>query len=55
MSSDDIKKLAQQFIDEQKRILEEHGDGVVRSKYKDAVASAQKTFEAISAKSEPGK
>jgi hypothetical protein len=48
MSTDDTKKLAKQFIDDQKRILEQHGDRVVRSKYKDAIAGAQRTFEAIS-------
>jgi hypothetical protein len=50
MSKHDAKELAKRFIDEQSRILESHGDSVVRSKYKDAVAGAQKTFEAISAK-----
>lgn len=50
MSNDQIRKIAKQFIEDQKRILEEHGDSVVRSKYKEAIASAQKTFAAISAK-----
>ncbi len=50
MSKNDVKKLAEQFIAEQKRILEEHGDTIVRSKYKDAIEGARKTFSAISAK-----
>lgn len=50
MSRDQLKKFAKQFIDDQKRILEEHGDKVIHSKYKEAIDSAQKTFEAISAK-----
>lgn len=50
MSKDQIKKFAKDFIEEQKRILEAHGDRVVRSKYNDAILSAQRTFEAISAK-----
>ena len=49
MLNDEIKKIAKQFIDDQKRILEEHGDSVVRSRYQDALASAEKTFKAISA------
>lgn len=52
MSSDQAKKLAKQFIDEQGQILKAHGDKIVRSKYRDAVAGAQRTFEAISAASE---
>jgi|HubBroStandDraft_6_1064221.scaffolds.fasta_scaffold572400_1 hypothetical protein len=48
MSDAQIKKLARTFIEEQKRILEEYGDGVVRSKCKDAVEGAQKTFRMIS-------
>jgi hypothetical protein len=53
MSNNDVKKLAKRFIDEQRRILERHGDGIVRSKYKEAIAGAQKTFEGIiSAKSQ---
>jgi hypothetical protein len=35
-------------MEAQKRILEEYGDSVVLSKYKDAVASAEKTFAAMS-------
>jgi hypothetical protein len=50
MSTNDAKKLAKDFIDAQKRILEEHGDTIVRSKYKDAVEGARKTFLAMSAK-----
>jgi hypothetical protein len=50
MSNAQIKILAKQFIDEQKRILEEHGDRVVRSKYKEAIVSAEKTFQKMSAK-----
>ncbi len=48
MSSKQIKQLAKEFIDQQKRILEQHGDRIVRSKYRDAVDGARKTFEAIS-------
>ena len=51
MSSDQAKKLAKQFIDDQKQILEAHGDKVVRSKYREAVMGAQRTFEALSAAS----
>lgn len=48
MSTDQAKKLATQFINEQKRILESHGDKIVQSKYRDAIAGAQRTFAAIS-------
>ena len=51
MSSEQAKKLAKQFIDGQRQILEAHGDKMVRSKYRDAVAGAQRTFETISAAS----
>jgi hypothetical protein len=51
MSDARIKKLAKTFIEEQKRILEEYGDGVVRSKYKEAVEGARKTFRMISSAS----
>jgi hypothetical protein len=50
MSEKQLKQLAKTFIDEQKRILEEHGDGIVRSKYNDAILSAQKTFASLAAK-----
>jgi hypothetical protein len=52
MSKERAKKLARQFIEEQKRILEECGDGVVKSKCKDAVASVQEIFQAIASKPE---
>jgi hypothetical protein len=55
MSNDQIKKLAKTFIEEQRRILEEHGDGVVRSKYNAAIASAQKTFASMTAKPKSAK
>jgi hypothetical protein len=55
MSEQQVKQLAKTFIEEQKRILEEYGDGVVRSEYNDAVASAQRTFAAITAKPKPSK
>ena len=55
MSKKQLKQLAKTFIEEQKRILEEYGDGVVRSKYNDAIASAQKTFASMSAKPRSGK
>ena len=48
MSRIDTRTLARQFMEAQKRILEEYGDSVVLSKYKDAVASAEKTFAAMS-------
>ena len=38
MSKDQAKKLAEKFIEEQARILEEYGDSVVKSKRKNAVA-----------------
>jgi hypothetical protein len=44
MSRIDTRTLARQFMEEQKRILEEYGDSVVFSKYKNAVTSAEKTF-----------
>ena len=50
MSDREIKKLARLYIDGQKKILEEHGDSIVRSKYKEAVASAEKTFRTIASK-----
>ncbi len=52
MSTDQARKLAKQFIDDQKQILEAHGDSIVRSKYNDAVAGAQRTFETLCAASE---
>jgi hypothetical protein len=51
MSSNQIKQLAKQFIEEEKQVLERHGDRIVRSKYKEAVNGARKTFEAISSAS----
>jgi hypothetical protein len=50
MSADQAKKLAQKFIEDQKRILEEYGDSVVKSKCKDAVASVQEIFKAIASR-----
>jgi hypothetical protein len=50
MSEKQAKKLATQFIEDQKRILEEYGDSVVKSKCKDAVASVQQLFQAIASK-----
>ena len=41
------RKFAEQFIEKQKQILEAHGDRIVRSKYNDAIAGAQRTFEAL--------
>jgi hypothetical protein len=52
MSEAEIKKLAKTFIEEQKKILEQHGDGIARGKYKEALAGAQKTFQMISAASQ---
>jgi hypothetical protein len=46
MSSQQAKELAQKFIEEQKRILNKHGDTSVRTK--EAVTSAQKTFQNLS-------
>jgi hypothetical protein len=50
MSKNEAKELAIKFIDEQRRILESHGDAVIRSKCKDAVSGAQKIFETLSSK-----
>jgi hypothetical protein len=47
MSDTEIKKLAREFIDSQKKILEEHGDSIVKSKYEEAVVSAEKIFRSI--------
>jgi hypothetical protein len=55
MSKDQAKEFAQKFIDEQKRILEEFGDSAVASKCKEAVASAQKLFQELSAKAKTEK
>ena len=51
MSGAQIKKIAKTFIEDQKRILEQHGDGIAKSKYKEAVAGAQRTFQMISSAS----
>jgi vacuolar-type H+-ATPase subunit E/Vma4 len=55
MSKDQAKRLAEKFIDEQARILEEYGDRVIKSKRKSAVASVQQIFQAIGSKSTDGK
>jgi hypothetical protein len=47
MSDKKIRQLARRFMNEQKKILEEHGDRVVRGKYHQAVASAERTFREI--------
>jgi hypothetical protein len=47
MTDTQVKKLARRFMNEQKEILEEHGDKIVRSKYKEALLSAERTFRAI--------
>jgi len=44
------KKIARQFIDDQKKILEEFGDSAIASKYKDAVTAAEKTFRVLCSK-----
>jgi vacuolar-type H+-ATPase subunit E/Vma4 len=54
MSKHEAKKLAEQFIDDQARILEENGDKVIKSKRKKAVASVQQIFQALSSKSKNG-
>jgi hypothetical protein len=54
MSKHEAKKLAEQFIDDQARILEEYGDKVIKSKRKKAVASVQQIFQALSSKSKNG-
>ena len=41
------KELAKKYLDEQRKVLESHGDSVVRGKVKDAMSGAQKTFETI--------
>jgi len=55
MSKEQAKKLAEKFIEEQVKILEEYGDSVVKSKRKDAIASVQQIFQAIGSKSTNGK
>lgn len=47
MSDQQIKKLARNYMNEQKKILKEHGDSVVQAKYGEAVASVEKIFRAI--------
>jgi len=47
------KKIARQFISDQKRILEEFGDSAVSAKYKEAIASAEKTFQVLCSKPKP--
>ncbi len=47
MSEDRAKKMAQKFIEDQKRILEQYGDKVIQSKCNDAVSSVTKIFKAI--------
>lgn len=47
MSKNEAKELAKRYIQEQKKVLESHGDSVVRGKFKEAVNGAQKTFETI--------
>lgn len=55
MSKEEAKKLAEKFMKEQERILEEYGDSVVKSKRSDAVASVQQIFQALGSKSTNGK
>jgi hypothetical protein len=55
MSKERAKKLAEKFIDEQAKILEEYGDSVIKSKRKSAVASVQQIFQAIGSKPMNGK
>jgi len=55
MSKEQAKKMAEKFIEEQARILEEYGDRVIKSKRKDAVASVQQIFQALGSKSTNGK
>jgi hypothetical protein len=55
MSKEQAKKLAEKFIAEQAKILEAYGDSVVKSKRKDAVASVQQIFQAISLRHANGK
>ena len=55
MSKEQAKKLAEKFIAEQAKILEEYGDSVVKSKRKNAVASVQQIFQAIGSRNTNGK
>jgi vacuolar-type H+-ATPase subunit E/Vma4 len=55
MSKDQAKKLAERFIKEQERILEEYGDSVLKSKRKSAVESVQQIFQEIASKQTNGK
>ncbi|PYT64787.1 MAG: hypothetical protein DMG41_39150 [Acidobacteria bacterium] len=50
MSKEQAKKLAEEFIQSQERILEEYGDSVVKSKRKNAIASVQQIFQAITSR-----
>jgi hypothetical protein len=55
MSKEQARKLAEKFMAEQTKILEEYGDSVVKSKRKDAVASVQQIFQAIGSRPVNGK
>jgi urate oxidase len=44
VTTEQVKKIAKDFIDSQKRILEEFGDSAVASKLKEETISAEKTF-----------
>lgn len=48
MSKTEARELAKKYIEEQRRVLESHGDSALRSKVKEAVDGAQRTFEIIS-------
>jgi hypothetical protein len=47
VTSEQVKKLAREFMKDQKRILEEFGDSAVASKIKEETESAEKTFQGL--------
>jgi hypothetical protein len=50
MSVEETRKFAKQYMDEQRRILEQHGDKVVKSRYREAVNAAEQTFSVLTRK-----
>jgi hypothetical protein len=50
VTSEQVKKIAKDFIDSQKQILEEFGDSAVVSKLKEEIVSAERTFHNLCCK-----
>ncbi len=50
MAPEQVKRLAREFIEGQKQILEEFGDSAIASKIKEEIESAEKTFQALLSK-----